>query len=55
MNKEHRVLAYEKATELKDSDLLVISGGSTKMTVSNIKRGTGLYPPFDVEIVQIWD
>lgn len=56
MNKENRVLAYEKATELKDSDLIAVSGGSTKMTLSNVTRATGYYPgPVDVEVVQVWD
>lgn len=56
MTKENRVLAYEKATELKDIDLLAISGGSIKLTVSNVSRATGYYPgPVDVEVVQVWD
>ena len=56
MDKENRVLAYEKATELKDSDLIAVSGGSAKMTVSNVTQATGYYPgPVDVEVVQVWD
>ena len=56
MIKENRVLAYEKATELKDSDLITISGGSAKMSVKSVTSATGYYPgPVDVEVVQIWD
>ena len=56
MINEERVLAYEKATELKDSDLVVISGGSIKKSLSNITNATGYYPgPLDADIIQVWD
>lgn len=55
MTKENRVLAYEKAVEIKDSELFAVSGGSAKFTVSNVTRGTGYPVVNDIEITQVYD
>lgn len=55
MDNENRVLAYEKATALKDVDLIAVSGGSTKMTVSHVTKTTGYPVPTDADIIQVWD
>ena len=56
MIKENRILAYEKATELKNSDLIAISGGSATGTLIIDAVQTGYYPlPTDVMVAQMPD
>lgn len=55
MDRENRVLAYGKAFELTDSELMNISGAANTMfTVRNTTQLTGI-PPSDVTTIQVWD
>lgn len=56
MNNKNRVLAYQKAFELTNDELLKISGGSTKLTVDLTYQVTGSYPGnVDHVTDQTWD
>lgn len=56
MKKFNRVLAYKKALEISNDELLKIAGGSVKLTMNNTQQFTGYYPgPTDVVADQIWD
>lgn len=56
MEELNRVLAYKKALEISNDELLNIAGGAMKSTVQASQKATGYYPgPTDVIADQEWD
>lgn len=58
MQEKNRVLAYKKAIEWADRDIVKISAaaGLMHLTAQKTNEATGYYPgPLDVVVDQIWD